>query len=204
MKTPTSFLFPSNFRNQNSIKRLIKEFNVQGYGVVVYLLETLSETTDHKYPINDIDLLADEMKVSVPIIRTIIENYGLFEVSEDTDGQEFFSTQLNEWLEPYYRKVKNASRAGKISALKKKKKQEEQLKKLSQYDSSQRPLNTCLTINKLTNKSIYEMNDDNGDYDWKEHNENQVKKDMNKDKKERREQSLYEQGRETQIDIDIE
>jgi len=201
MKTPPKFLFPTNFRNQNNIKRIIKDFNVQAYGVAVYLLETLSETDNHKYPIDDIDLLADEMKVDISFVRTIIKKCDLFEICEDTDGQEFFSTQLNEWLEPYYRKVKNASEAGKASALKRKNKKEEQLKELSQYDLSQRPLNTCSTTNKLINKSTYEINDN---YDWKEHNENQVKKDMYKDKKERREQSLYEQGRETQFDINIE
>lgn len=40
-KLPPNFL-PTNFRNSKNIKRLIKDFNVQGYGVAVYLLETLA------------------------------------------------------------------------------------------------------------------------------------------------------------------
>ena len=157
-KTPPNFLFPSNFRNGKNVKRLIKDFNVQGYGIAVYLLETLAETEGHQYPINDIDLLADEMKVSVPIINTVINAYGLFEIVEREDGTQFISTQLNKWLEPYYTKVEKLSTAGKISALKKKQKQEEQLKQLSLFNSSQHMLNTSSTINKLINKRNKEKN----------------------------------------------
>lgn len=153
-KTPPNFLFPTNFRNGKNVKRLIKDFTVQGYGIAVYLLETLAETEGHQYPINDIDLLADEMKVSVPIINTVINAYGLFEIVEREDGTQFISTQLNKWLEPYYTKVEKLSTAGKISALKKKQKQEEQLKQLSLSNSSQHVLNTSATINKLINKRI--------------------------------------------------
>ena len=126
-KTVPNFLFPTNFRNGKNIKRLIKDFNVQGYGIAVYLLETLAETEGHQYPINDIDLLADEMKVSVPVINTVINAYGLFEIIEDKNGSQFISSHLDKWLEPYYTKVEKLSRAGKISALKKKQQQEEQL-----------------------------------------------------------------------------
>lgn len=157
-KTVPNFLFPTNFRNGKNVKRLIKDFNVLGYGVAVYLLETLAETEEHQYPINDIDLLADEMKVSVPIINTVINTYGLFEIVEREDGTQFISTQLNKWLEPYYTKVEKLSTAGKISALKKKQKQEEQLKQLSLFNSSQHMLNTSSTINKLINKRNKEKN----------------------------------------------
>lgn len=157
-KVPPNFLFPTNFRNGKNIKRLIKDFNVQGYGVAVYLLETLAETEGHQYPINDIDLLADEMKVSVPVINTVINAYGLFEIIEDEDGSQFISLHLNKWLEPYYTKVENLSRAGKISALKKKMKQEELIKQFSPLDSSQHKLNTSTTINKLINKRNKEKN----------------------------------------------
>ena len=161
-KTVPNFLFPTNFRNGKNIKRLIKDFNVQGYGIAVYLLETLAETEGHQYPINDIDLLADEMKVSVPVINTVISTYELFEIIEDENGSLFISSQLNKWLEPYYTKVESLSRAGKISAAKRKKKQEEQLKQLemnlSGDNSTQHMLNTSTTINKLINKRNKEKN----------------------------------------------
>lgn len=153
-KIVPNFLFPTNFRNGKNIRRLIKDFNVQGYGIAVYLLETLAESDGHKYPLSDVDLLADEMKVSVPVIKTIITSYGLFELIENEEGIIFISSQLNKWLEPYYTKVEKLSRAGKISALKKKLAQEKLLKELSELDSSQHMLKICNPINQLINKSI--------------------------------------------------
>ena len=180
-KTVPNFLFPTNFRNGKNIKRLIKDFNVQGYGIAVYLLETLAETEGHQYPISDIDLIADEMKVSIPVINTVISSYGLFEIVEREDGKQFISSQLNKWLQPYYTKVEKLSRAGKISALKKKQKQEKQLKELSELDSSQPMLNICPTINKLINKSINKSinkDDDEEAEKWRKWNENEIQKDM--------------------------
>lgn len=153
-KTPPNFLFPTNFRNGKNLKRLIKDFTVQGYGIAVYLLETLAETEGHQYPIKDIDLLADEMKVSVPIINTVISAYGLFEIIELEDGSQFISSQLNQWLQPYYKQTEQKKLAGKVSAEKRRIKQEQQLLELSQLNSIQQPLNGGSTINKLINKRI--------------------------------------------------
>lgn len=157
-KTVPNFLFPTNFRNGKNVKRLIKDFNVQGYGIAVYLLETLAETEGHQYPISDIDLLADEMKVSVPVINTVISAYNLFEIVEDEKGSLFISTQLNKWLEPYYKQTEQKKLAGKVSAEKRRIKQEQQLLELSLIDSTQQPLNDRSTINKLINKKNKEKN----------------------------------------------
>ncbi|MDX4060202.1 DUF4373 domain-containing protein [Aliarcobacter skirrowii] len=152
-----SFLLPSNFRNQKNIKRVIKEFDIQGYGIVLYLLETLAETENHLYPYNDIDLLADEMRVSTQKIETVIKRYGVFEIIQTSEGDLFFSSSLNDWLKPYYEAKQQRQIAGKISAEKRKIKQKEQLAQLSQLDSTQRSLNVRSTINEineLINKSI--------------------------------------------------
>ena len=114
------------------------------------------------------------MKVSVPVINTVITSYGLFEILECDNDKLFISLQLNKWLEPYYIKVDKLSRAGKISALKKKKKQEKQLLELSQSNSNQHMFNISSTINKLIN--ITPENDESEK--WKQWNENQIKKNM--------------------------
>lgn len=160
-KTPPNFLFPTNFRNGKNVKRLIKDFNVQGYGIAVYLLETLAETEGHQYPINDIDLLADEMKISVPVINTVINAYELFEIVEREDGTQFISLQLNQWLEPYYKQVEQRSLAGKVSAEKRRIKQEKELEELSLFNSTQQPLNDRST-NKERNK---ERNKENSSFE---------------------------------------
>ena len=199
-KTVPNFLFPTNFRNGKNIKRLIKDFNVQGYGIAVYLLETLAETEGHQYPITDIDIIADEMKVSIPVIHTVISAYGLFEIVEREDGKQFISSQLNKWLEPYYTKVEKLSRAGKISALKKKQEQEKQLKELSELNSSQHMSNICPTINQSINQSINQDSEEEAEAEaekWRKWNENQIHKQMQTDKLE----ELAIAGKDTQIEI---
>lgn len=199
-KFPPNFLFPTNFRNSKNIKRLIKDFSIQGYGIAIYLLETLAETVDHKYPINDIDLLSDEMKVSVPVINTVISSYGLFEIIEEANGNQFISLQLNKWLEPYYIKVDKLSRAGKISALKKKQKQEEQLLLLSQTDSSKHMLNSCTTINKLINKEINNNTTKKNDVEkFEKLNTFLLAKQISKDKQKQKYEDLAQASKENQI-----
>ena len=177
-----SFMLPTNFRNDKNIKRMIKEFDVQGYGIAVYLLETLAETDNHMYPYRDIDLLADEMRISTAKIETVIKRYNIFEIIETTDGDMFISSKLNRWLEPYYAGKEQRQLAGKISAQKRKQKQLKQLLELSQIDSIQRPLNDRSTINELINKLINQLNiDENNEEEkekWREFTEQQIKKMM--------------------------
>jgi hypothetical protein len=176
-----SFMLPTNFRNQKNIKRLIKEFDVQGYGIAVYLLETLAETDNHMYACRDIDLLADEMRVSISKIESVILKFQIFEIVTTADGQMFISSKLNKWLEPYYTIKEQRQLAGRISALKRKQKQIEQLNLLSQLDSSQRPLNDCSTINLSINESINIVDDDESEK-WKKWNENEIQKQIQKDR----------------------
>ena len=176
-----SFMLPTNFRNQKNVKRLIKEYDVQGYGIAVYLLETLAETDNHMYACRDIDLLADEMRVSISKIESVILKFQIFEIVTTADGQMFISSKLNKWLEPYYTIKEQRQLAGRISAQKRKIKQLEQLNLLSQIDSSQRPSNDRPTINKLINKSINIVDDDESEK-WQKWNEEQIKKQMQTDK----------------------
>lgn len=201
-KIPPNFLFPTNFRNGKNIKRLIKDFNIQGYGIAIYLLETLAETDGHKYPINDIDLLSDEMKVSVPIINTVISSYGLFEIVEEENGTQFISIQLNQWLQPYYRQVEQRRLAGKLSAEKRKIKQEKELLELSLLDSSQRPLNCCATnkeINNKRNKEINNTSEENDAEKFTKLNKFLLTKQISKDKQNQKYENLAQASKENQI-----
>jgi hypothetical protein len=178
---PPNFLFPTNFRNKRNVKRLIKDFYIQGYGIAVYLLEILAETEEHKYPLNDIDLIADELKVSIPTLQEIIKSYGLFEIIQEGE-YKFFSPPLNQWLEPYYKQIEQRKIAAQISVNSRKIKQQKQLLELSQIDSTQRPLNDRLTIKEESNevsknaKQNSYTEDDNEK--WKKWNEDEVKKNM--------------------------
>ncbi len=175
-----SFMLPTNFRSQKNVKRLIKEFDVQGYGIAVYLLETLAEADNHMYACRDIDLLADEMRVSISKIESVILKFQIFEIVTTADGQMFISSKLNKWLEPYYTIKEQRQLAGRISAQKRKIKQIEQLNLLSQIDSSQRPLNGGSTINESINESINIVDDEAEK--WRIWNEQQIQKQIKIDK----------------------
>ena len=175
-----SFMLPTNFRHQKNVKRLIKEYDVQGYGIAVYLLETLAETDNHMYACRDIDLLADEMRVSISKIESVILKFQIFEIVTTADGQMFISSKLNKWLEPYYTIKEQRQLAGRISAQKRKIKQIEQLNLLSQIDSSQRPLNGGSTINESINESINIVDDEAEK--WRIWNEQQIQKQIKIDK----------------------
>jgi hypothetical protein len=110
MSKKDAYYFPhfSNARHDRKLKRIIKEFGVEGYGIYFMLLEVLREQTDLRYPIRDIDLLADEFNTSEAKIKTIIGNYDLFIIDEKA---MFFSPKQAEYLQPYFAKSERARNA---------------------------------------------------------------------------------------------
>jgi hypothetical protein len=107
-----AYYFPHfcNARHDRKVTRLRKELGVEGYGIFFMLLEVLRDQTDFKYPLSDIDLLADEFGTSEPKVRTVICNYQLFNVDEK---EKFFSPKLILYLQPYFDRVEHARIAAK-------------------------------------------------------------------------------------------
>jgi hypothetical protein len=112
-----AYYFPHfcNARHDRKIKRVLKELGIEGYGIYFMLLEVLREQTDFKYPLNELDLLADEFGTSEQKVRIVVCNYGLFQVDE---FQSFFSLKLIEFMQPYLKMKEQRSLAGKASAVK--------------------------------------------------------------------------------------
>ena len=110
-----AFYFPHfcNARHDRKIRRLRMELGVEGYGIYFMLLETLREQQDLMYPLEDLDLLADEFGVSEAKIKVTICNYELFEIDAD---HKFFSPKMLVYLEPYFRMKEQRKIAGKASA----------------------------------------------------------------------------------------
>lgn len=141
-----AFYFPhfSNARNDKKLKRARKELGIEGYGIFFMLLEVLREESDFKYPLKDIDLLADDFNTSEQKVRTIIANYELFEVDEE---QRFFSSKFIEFLQPYITMKEQRRLAGIASGLARKNKHIE-IKELEQ------PMNGCSTdVQRMLNEN---------------------------------------------------
>jgi len=110
-----AFYFPHfcNARHDRKIRRLRKELGTEGYGIYFMLLETLREQHDLMYPLDDLDLLAEEFGVSEAKVRVAICNYGLFEIDLE---QKFFSPKMLVYLEPYFKMKEQRKVAGQKSA----------------------------------------------------------------------------------------
>ena len=114
-----AYYFPHfcNARHDRKIRRLRKELGVEGYGIYFMLLETLREQQDLMYPLEDLDLLAEEFGVSEAKIQVTVSKYDLFEIDE---SQKFFSPKMLVYLEPYFRMKEQRRDAGIRSAEKRK------------------------------------------------------------------------------------
>jgi hypothetical protein len=108
-----SVYFPHyiNTRNDRKVRRVRRELGIEGYGIFFMLLEVLREQSDLKYPMADIDLLADEFGTSEQKVRVVICNYQLFEVDEN---EFFYSPKQIEYLMPYFLKSKRAKHAALV------------------------------------------------------------------------------------------
>jgi hypothetical protein len=142
-----AFYFPhfSNARTDRKIKRLIKALGIEGYGIYFMLLEVLREQTEFRYPISDIDLLADEFGTSVPKIEATIKLFGLFEIDEE---EMFFSLNLIKYLEPMFKAKEQRSIAGKASA------EARRQKLLAESNENERPFNDRSTDDEHTVNEI--------------------------------------------------
>ena len=113
------FYFPhfSNARHDRKIKRLRMQLGIEGYGIYFMLLETLRDQHDLCYPMEDLDLLAEEFGTSLQKLQTVVCGYKLFDISDDNS---FFSPKLLIYLEPYFKSKQQRIEAGKKSAEKRK------------------------------------------------------------------------------------
>ena len=106
-----AYYFPHfcNARHDRKLKRVVKELGLEGYGIYFMLLEVLREQSDLKYPMGDIDLLADEFGTSEPKLKTVVCNYNLFTIDE---SEMFFSPKMVMFLQPYYEKKERMRHLG--------------------------------------------------------------------------------------------
>lgn len=102
-----AFYFPhfANARHDRKLKRVQKELGLEGYAIYFQLLEILREQLDFKYPMADLDLLADEMGTSEPKVKAVVCNYDLFTLDEQDN---FFSIKQLFYLQPYIEKTQRA------------------------------------------------------------------------------------------------
>ena len=87
------FSHDSNARNSKKLIRLRQKLGAVGYGTYWMLLERLREEENYTSE-RDYAMIAFDLRVDEDTIRSVVEDFGLFEVSED--GKYFHAPGLDE------------------------------------------------------------------------------------------------------------
>jgi len=117
MKDAFYFSHDSNSKDDPKCALLIEQLGLEGYGIFWVLIEILRDQPNYKYPLSLIPSIARKYNSTVEKVKTVVFNYALFEIENDTF---FYSNSLLERMNKYELKCSNASKAGKISAEKRK------------------------------------------------------------------------------------
>jgi hypothetical protein len=98
MKKNTSyFSHDSNARNDEKILALRMRLGVEGYGIYFMILERLRDESDY-ISIKDYNVLAFDFRVSADKVKSVVEDFNLFEFTDD--GKNFYSLSFHERMVP--------------------------------------------------------------------------------------------------------
>lgn len=99
-------------RNDDKLFKVRRRFGVEGYGVYFMLLEKALESKNYKLE-RDYDFFGFEFRVDSKVVKSIVEDFGLFEF--DDDGKQFYSKRFLEHMnykDDVSRKRSEAGRKG--------------------------------------------------------------------------------------------
>ena len=107
------FSHDADARNDEKILNVRMKYGAEGYGIYFMLLERLRTEKDYT-GVADYNALAFDLRVSAGAIKDIINNFGLFCLTED--GGAFYSESLIRRMEIMESKSKKRSEAAKKAA----------------------------------------------------------------------------------------
>lgn len=86
------FSHDCNARNDDKIIAARMRHKAEGYGVYFMLLERLRESSDYT-SVKDYNMLAFDFRVSADLVKSIVEDFGLFSFTDD--GKRFYSESFS-------------------------------------------------------------------------------------------------------------
>ena len=130
-KELTSY-FPhdSNARNSDKLIRLRMRHKAAGYGVFFMILERLREEPSYM-SVKDYNMIAFDLREDASLIKSVIEDFGLFVFTED--GKYFYSESFKKRMEFKDDKSKKRSEAGKIGLAKRWGKKESEIANATKF-----------------------------------------------------------------------
>lgn len=110
MKDAYYFPHDSNAKDDPKCILLIEQLGLEGYGIYWVLVETLRDQPNYCYPLQLLPALARRFNTTLEKMKTVVLNYGLFHLKDDTF---FFSQSLIHRMSLYEEKKLKRSLAGK-------------------------------------------------------------------------------------------
>ena len=131
MKELTSY-FPhdSNARNSDKLIRLRMRHKASGYGVFFMILERLREEPEYM-SVKDYNMIAFDLREDASLIKSVIEDFGLFVFTED--GKYFYSESFKKRMGYKDDKSKKRSEAGKKGVAKRWGKKESEIANATEF-----------------------------------------------------------------------
>ena len=89
-----AYYFPHdcNARSDEKLINIRSTLGAEGYGVYFMVLERLMESSDYIH-VKDYNAIAFDLRVKNSLVKSIIEDFGLFDFTED--GKSFYSKSFN-------------------------------------------------------------------------------------------------------------
>lgn len=111
MKKKEAYYFSHDANSRNDLKcvKLRQDLGMEGYGIFWAIIEILRESEGYKLKKSDLRTISYELKVSEDVIFSVVNNYGLFKISNDTIS----SKRLTQSMFEYNKRKQNFSDAGK-------------------------------------------------------------------------------------------
>lgn len=81
-----AYYFPhdSNAKDDPKCMLLIDQLGLEGYGIFWVLIEVLRDQPNYTYPLENLSALARRYNCTAEKFKTVVSNYGLFRVENDT------------------------------------------------------------------------------------------------------------------------
>lgn len=140
IKNAFFFSHDSNARNDEKIVRLRMHHGAEGYGIYFMLVELVMESTDYQLS-TDYATLAFQLHVDKERLRSIVEDFNLFQFSED--GTTFFSASLHKRIAPLEDIREQRRQAGIRSGEARRAKKEAKEAEAIQAVENEQTSNTC-------------------------------------------------------------
>lgn len=109
------FPHDSNARNSDKLIRLRMRHKAAGYGVFFMILERLREEPDYM-SVKDYNMIAFDLREDASLIKSVIEDFGLFVFTED--GKYFYSESFKQRMGFKDEKSRKRSEAGRLGMAK--------------------------------------------------------------------------------------